>query len=192
MYSRRPALVLVKPKERMRLRLRWIPALLVVASSLAIAACGSAGTTGSDAKSSAGNSSSVKEPTSCSFAPASTVSSTLGMQVGTPEESSKQAGGQTVLVCIYRTQTPGGIVTLQSTPGANAAGFAGAKGVAARSGATQDVSGVGDQAFASTSGAGDIQTTTLFVRKGSLLLTLISPAPLANEKALINTLLPSL
>lgn len=173
------------------MRLRWIPGLLLVASGLAVAACGSGGTTGSGGKSSASSSSSIKAPTSCSFAPASTVGSTLGMQVGTPQQSAKQAGGQTVLVCLYSTQTPGGVVTLQTTPGATAAGLAASKGVAGRSGSIQDVSGVGDEAFAVTAGGGGVQISTLYVRKGSLLLTLISPAPVANEEALINKLLPS-
>jgi hypothetical protein len=54
----------------------------------------------------------------------------------------------------------------------------------------QDVTGIGDEAFASTLSVGSGHaTTTLTVYQRSALVTVISPAPLASEESLIRRLL---
>jgi len=145
--------------------------LLVLAMALglpvAVAACSSTTstpTTTSGGGSTTSSAASTAASFSCADAPASAVNAALGTSVGAP---STQNNGS-VTVCTYRSTTPIQTVIIRVDTGSSAGTFAAEKSQASMGGQTVTaVTGVGDDAYATTLSGGGFTTNTFAVRVGT-------------------------
>lgn len=126
---------------------------------------------------------------SCGVAPASLVSSTLGVTVGEPQETDNGR----VVTCLYAPGADSSAVTVRFQTGTGAAEFtAGRQGFASTNQPTTDVPGFADEAYSSTLGSGAMAVNTLVARRGELEILVSSSASIDAEKALIQRLLDAL
>jgi len=96
-----------------------------------------------------------------------------------------------VTVCTY-SGTPGPVI-VRFQSGEDPSTFAAGKQSFAQNGeTTDDVAGIGDGAYSSTSGSGQAQTNTLVVLKGTIELLVTAPVTLDDVSALVRQILPSI
>jgi len=151
---------------------------------LGVAGCGSSGTSSTSSGSSTGSpggaspsGTATSANISCSLAPASEVSSSLGVNVTFLTTTNNSP----VTLCSY---SGGALVRFQT--GENASGFAlGKSGFGQHGETVADVSGLGDAAYSSSIGG----VNTLVALKGSVEILITSSASLSNEQVLMRGLL---
>ena len=125
---------------------------------------------------------------SCALVPASLVNSTLGTQVGDPDETNNSP----VIVCNY-SSTDSSSVLVRFQINNDAAGFArGKQGFTDSGQATVDIAGFQDEAFSSSMGTGLSAVNSLVARKGSVEVMVVSSASTDKEKALIQKIFDAL
>jgi hypothetical protein len=119
---------------------------------------------------------------SCALAPAAVVKSTLSIDVSPPAQVANGAATE----CTYLSGVGGSTVTVRMQTGDGAEAFAiGRRGFDEGGQPTSDVSGLGDEAYMSSTEFGDVVTNTLVARKGAVEVLVAAAAPVAAEKALI-------
>ena len=120
--------------------------------------------------------------TICAKASAAVVKSTLGFSVSEPQESFDE----TEIECTYRAIGTSNALVVKFRTGQDAASFARTRHDSDSTGKpTTDVTGVGDQAYASSDEFGDMVSNTLVARKGSTQLLVTAPAPVDKLKAFV-------
>jgi hypothetical protein len=178
---------------RAKHRVLWLAAGAVLVG-LGVGACGwSASGDGVDANATDSSvSGEVGTPAAapgCAVAPASLVSSTLGVQVSEPSEITNAS----VTACTYLSGGGGSTVIVRYQTEENATTFAAGRHGFEESGqATTAVTGFMDEAYSSSSEFGDAVTNTLVARKGSVEILVTAVAPIDAEKALIQKIFDSL
>jgi hypothetical protein len=128
-------------------------------------------------------------PPTCKTAPAALLNSVLGVNVGEPDEQTLD----TVVVCRYPLRSGISNVLVRFQLGESAAMFrAGRDGFDSNGQPTKDVSGVGDEAYSSTIGQGDLTSNTLVARSGPVEILITSPATIDAEKLLAQQLITAI
>jgi hypothetical protein len=174
-------------------------AAALLAAPTVLAACSSSsssGTTTTAAKTGttgAGTGSGKVTPTalSCSLAPAPLVGSALGIPVGMPAPDTNGP----VTVCTYMATSGGGQVIVRFQTGMTPSSFASNEAQFTANGeTTTPVSGLGDEAYSSTTGggAGTPEVNTLVVLKGSTEVLVTAPTAPGAVRSLVEQLLPDL
>ena len=131
----------------------------------------------------------AKAKATCTSVPPATVNSALGKNVTKPE----RVVNGTVTVCTYKPESGGGQVLIRFESGLSKTSFATVqKSFDGNGQPTQALSGLGDAAFTSTIGTGDVTTNTVVVLKGSSSLLITTNAPLDQIEGLAKTVLKKL
>lgn len=159
--------------------------LVALAIGLPVATAACSGTTSAPATTSAGGttaSSTAATPASfrCADAPAAAVNAALGTSVGAP---STQTNGS-VTVCTYSSTSPIQTVIIRVDTASSAGTFAAEKSQASTGGQTVTaVTGVGDDAYATTLSGGGFTTNTFAVRIGTVEVQVSGPGTPAQTQA---------
>ncbi len=125
------------------------------------------------------------EEPSCALAPPALIKKYLGLTVYEPRE----ALNPPVTVCSYFTSSAGSMIVRFEVDVSAEAFLATREGLDAGGQDTEDLKGLGDDAFTSTIGAGTIVANTVIAIKGSTEVLVTSTAPLKKAAKLVKKLL---